>query len=239
MAAVTPPHTTPQIVYPERDGKPMAETDMHRQVMIDTITTLADFFRDRPDIYVAGNLLLYYEEGNPAASVAPDVFVVAGISKHPRRIYKLWEEGQPPAVVVEVTSRSTRLDDLGTKRVLYESLGVPEYFLFDPLAEYLHPPLQGYRLVNGEYVRLEAEADGALASQRLGLRLRPEDGHLRLINAATGEPLLRPDEVAAALREEAAARRATEERLAAMESELAQLRAELSRLCGPSASETD
>src|ERR671932_1014426 len=232
MAAVTPPHTTPQIVYPERDGKPMAETDTHRQVMMDTITTLADFFRDRPDVYVAGNLLLYYEEGNPAASVAPDVFVVVGVPKHPRRIYKLWEEGQSPAVVIEVTSRSTRLDDLGTKRVLYESLGVPEYFLFDPLAEYLHPPLQGYRLANGEYVRLEAEPDGALASQRLGLRLRPEDGHLRLINAATGDLLLRPDEVADA-------QRVAAERLAAAEAEIAQLRAELARLRDPSASETD
>src|SRR5919205_2502076 len=147
MAAVTPPHTTPQIVYPERDGKPMAETDTHRQVMMDTITTLADFFRDRPDVYVAGNLLLYYEEGNPAAAVAPDVFVVFGVAKGLRRTYKVWEEGHAPTVVIEFTSRATALEDQGNKRVLYAGLGVGEYFLCDPLAEYLVPPLQGFRLV--------------------------------------------------------------------------------------------
>ena len=62
--------------------------------------------------------LLYYEEGNPAASVDPDVFVVVGVPKYPRRIYKLWDEGQSVAVVIKVTSRSAYLDDLGTKHVL-------------------------------------------------------------------------------------------------------------------------
>ncbi len=85
--------------------------------------------------------------------------------------------------------------------------------------------LQGYRLEDGEYVRMETEPDGAFMSQALGLRLQRENNRLRLANAATGEPLLRPDEVAAA-------RRAAEERLAATEAELAQLRAELARLRG-------
>jgi Uma2 family endonuclease len=230
MAAVNSPTIAQEIIYPERDGKPMAETDIHREALADTIATLADFFRDDPDIYVAGNLLLYYEEGNPGASVAPDVFVVHGVPKRLRRTYKLWEEHKEPTVVIEVTSRFTRLEDLGTKRVLYESLGVQEYFLFDPLDEYLHPPLQGYRLVDGEYVRLGVEPDGALMSQTLGMRLQRENNRLRLVNASTGEPLLWPDEVATAHRAEAAARRAVEERLLAVEDELAQLRAEVARL---------
>jgi hypothetical protein len=62
--------TQPEIEYPETDGNPMAETDTYRQEMTDTIETLAEFFRAEPDVYVAGNLLLYYEEGNPAASTA-------------------------------------------------------------------------------------------------------------------------------------------------------------------------
>src|SRR5262245_65089933 len=70
---------------------------------------LQDYFRDAPQVYVAGNMLLYYAEGNPTACVAPDVFVVQGVAKRERRTYRLWEEGQPPTVVVEITSRGTRV----------------------------------------------------------------------------------------------------------------------------------
>ena len=63
------------IVYPESDGKPMAETDVHRDLMVDSIQMLQHHFRDEP-VYVSGNLLIYYEEGNIRKSVSPDVFVV-------------------------------------------------------------------------------------------------------------------------------------------------------------------
>ena len=58
----------------------MAESDTHRDLMIDLIAMLREYFRDDPHVYISGNLLLYYEEGNPRRSVAPDVFVVKGIS---------------------------------------------------------------------------------------------------------------------------------------------------------------
>src|SRR5688572_9261504 len=112
------------IHYPESDGKPMGETDVHIDALIYLREALRDLFRDDPQVYVAGNMLLYYEDGNPSACVAPDVFVVQGVAKHERRIYKLWEEGQSPAVVFEITSRGSRLEDLGTKRALYAMLGV-------------------------------------------------------------------------------------------------------------------
>ncbi len=232
MDVVTAAPPRRRIEYPESDGKPIAETDRHRQEMTDAIEALADFFRDDPNVYVAGNLLLYYEEGNPSASVAPDVFVVKGIPKRERRTYKLWEEGRPPDVVIEVTSRSTRLEDLGNKRALYAMLGVREYFLFDPLAEYLEPPLQGFRLSDGDYERLEPAPDGSLFSQVLGLTLTIEDGRLRFVDPATGERLLRPAEAQERARAEAAARRAAEQRAAEVEAELARLRAELARLRG-------
>src|SRR5262247_974308 len=145
-------------------------------------------------------MLLYYEEGNPAACVAPDVFVVQGVAKGERRTYRLWEEGQPPAVVFAITSRSTRLDDLGTKRALYAMLGVREYFLYDPLGEYLRPPLQGYRLQEGEYQRLPPVDPQGLASQVLGLELQLEAGRLRVVHPTTYERLLTPAEAQAARR---------------------------------------
>ena len=157
--------------------------------------------------------------------MAPDVFVVQGVAKRERRIYRLWEEAQPPAVVVEITSRGSRLEDLGTKRAVYAMLGVREYFLYDPLGEYLRPPLQGYLLQEGEYERLSPGGEGELTSQALGVELRLEAGRLRVVDSTTGERLLTPAEAQDARRAEAAARRAAE-------AELEQLRAELARLRG-------
>ncbi len=114
-------------------------------------------------------------------------------------------------------------------------LGVREYFMFDPLAEYLTPPLQGFVLADDEYVPLEPAADGSLASAELGLRLVAEGAMLRLLDGATGERLLRTDEREAARRAEAEARRAAEERAAAMAGEVERLRAELARLRGDEA----
>jgi Uma2 family endonuclease len=210
--------TVPQVHYPETDGKPMAETDVHIDALIYLREALKDYFRDALQVYVAGTMLLYYEEGNPAACVAPDVFVVQGVAKRERRTYRLWEEGQTPAVVFEITSWGTRLEDLGTKRALYAMLGVRESFLYDPLGEYLQPPLQGYRLQEGEYQRLLPGGAGELASQVLGLELRVEAGRLRVVDPATGERLLTPAEAQAARR--------------AAEAELERLRAELARLRG-------
>jgi Uma2 family endonuclease len=211
--------------YPEIDGKPMAETDVHINALIYLREALKDYFRDDPQMYVAGNLMLYYEEGNPAACVAPDVFVVRGVGKHARRVYKLWEEGHSPAVVFEITSRGTRLEDLGTKRALYAMLGIPEYFLYDPLGEYLQPPLQGYQLQDGEYQRLQPDTEEKLTSQLLNLQLRIEAGHLRVIEPSTGERLLTPAEAQHA-------RRLAETRAATAEAELQRLQSELARLRG-------
>src|SRR5437588_11746549 len=94
----------PTVYYPESDGKPMAETDVHRRLIVYFTTALENFFRDEPNIYISGDLLLYYAEGDPRKRVAPDVFVVRGVPKVNRRIYKLWEEGRSPDVVFEFSS---------------------------------------------------------------------------------------------------------------------------------------
>jgi Uma2 family endonuclease len=178
------------IYYPESDGQPMAETDLHRDEMYDLIQALKSRYRDTPDVYVTGNLFLYYAQGDPRAVVAPDVFLVKGVAKEQRRIYKLWEEGRVPSLVIELTSDSTRDEDLSKKKLCYERLGVEEYFVHDPYQDYLDPALQGFRLVNGRYQRIEPEADGSLRSLTTGLLLRIEGPRLRLVDAGTGEPLL-------------------------------------------------
>jgi len=203
------PISTEEPFYPESDGKPMAETDIHRDLMVDIILALRDFYRDAPDVYVSGNLLMYYTEGIPTDSVAPDVFVVKGVPKKRRRIYKIWEEGKAPDVVVELTSKSTRRDDILRKKELYESLQVSEYFIFDPLGEYLQPALQGYRLFEGRYEPIVSSArtndelrsyEGRLRSLVLNMELVHQEETLFLIDLQTGKRLLTPLEEAEARR---------------------------------------
>lgn len=216
--------------YPESDGQPMGETEFHQEEMFNGIKALQRFFRDQPDIYVAGNLFLYYEKGDSSAVVAPDVFVVKGVSKEKRRTYKLWEEGQAPCFAIEVTSEHTRKEDTGSKMDKYAQLGVAEVFRFDPLGEYLSPTLQGFRLVGGGYQKISPAADGSLVSETLGLILQSEGDQLRLRDRATGEPLLWVDEVEAGWEQEKAARQAAEDRAQAAEDRNQALEEELARL---------
>ena len=129
----------------------MAETDLHRDEMVDLIHALKRRYRDVPDVYVTGNLFFYFVQGDPRAVVAPDLFLVKGVAKGQRRTYKLWQEGRVPSLVIEITSDSTRDEDLSKKKLCYERLGIEEYFLHDPYGDYLDPRLQGYRLGKNRY----------------------------------------------------------------------------------------
>ena len=209
-----------EIFYPESDGEPMAESEIHLLETIYAIEALRERFDGEPDVYVGGDLFLYFEKGRRDAAVAPDAFVVKGVPKlPPRRKYLLWEEGKAPCFVLEVTSDTTQKKDLGDKKNTYQRLGVEEYFLFDPLGDYLKPRLQGYRLgTGGRYRAVAPEPDGSLASTTLGLTFRPEGSHsLRLTHTSSGEPLLRREELTAFHRQ-------GQERIRALEEELARLR---------------
>ncbi len=211
--------------YPESDGKPMAETEIHVEETIYLLVALKDRFRDAQDVYVGGDMFLYYVEGDPRKVVAPDVFVVLGVPKRKRRIYKLWEEGLPPTLVVEVTSADTRNVDLKQKKDLYGRLGVAEYLLYDPLGDYLKPRIQGFRRVGGQFEPIPHSTKNPLESHTVGLTFQMEDSQLRLVDTATGERLLRDEEV----RELA---RTNEKRIRTAEKEAARLKAELERLRG-------
>jgi Uma2 family endonuclease len=206
----------------------MAESDYQRPYIAYGTEVLDIFFANRPDVYVSGNVLMYYEEGNPKASVAPDVFVVFNRPKGKRTSYKVWQEdNQCPSFVLEITSKSTLSEDQGIKRGLYAFLGVPEYFQYDPSADYLEPPLQGYRLVDGNYLPLPAMPlpDGGLSvnSEILGLALHLEQGELRFYNPKTGEKLLSHAEAEAARQTAEAARQTAEDRAERLAARLREL----------------
>ena len=178
--------------YPSSDGRPLAESDWQLHAILDAVAVLDLHFKDRPDVYVSGDLLIYYEEGKPRKCVAPDVFVVLGAARRRRMIYKLWEEPKAPDFVLEVASENTWRQDESPKRTLYAQLGVREYWLFDPREEYFDPPLRGLTLVDGRYRSLPARVEGGrrvFRSEVLGLDLRLEDGRLYFRDPATGEDL--------------------------------------------------
>jgi Uma2 family endonuclease len=181
--------------YPETDGKPMAETDRHYRLVTNTRFSLEWHFRQRDDVYVSGNLFVYYEEGNPKKCVAPDVFVVFGVPKRERRVYLVWEEGKGLDVVFEFTSRKTRNEDFGRKMDIYRGiLGVKELFIFDPLREYMEPPLLGFYRCGERWVREEPK-EGRLVSEVLGLEVVMVGEMLRLYDPKTQNFLPTPEEL--------------------------------------------
>jgi len=200
----------PEEYLPESDGRPMAETDIHRDLMIALLHALKQYYRDHPMVYVSGNIFIYYrDEAGSLQPVSPDIFAVFGVVKKDRRIYKLEEEGQAPQVVIELTSTSTKVEDFVAKHYIYARMGVREYFLFDPYSETSHTTLRGFRLEGGEYTPMHG---ASLHSEVLGLELRVEDGLLRLYDPKTGERLHTPEEAEIELRFEKAARQIAEDK---------------------------
>ncbi|QDU22478.1 Uma2 family endonuclease [Urbifossiella limnaea] len=226
---IRPPRAQPRNDYPTSDGKPMAETDLHRDLMAEVIQTLKWWFRDRADVYVSGNLLVYYEKGNKRIHVAPDAFVVPGIGNHLRENYLLWQEGRGLDFVVELTSKTTMMEDIETKYNLYvEKLAVKEYVLFDPREEYLTPSFQMYRRFGAGFRHVKPTT-GRFTSRVLGLGLERHGTSLRFRDPATGELLPTPTE-----RADAESHRASAEAVRAdtAEAEIARLKRELARLRG-------
>jgi Uma2 family endonuclease len=214
--------------YPTADGRPIAESDWHRELLCGLIDTLRRHFAAEPLVYVSGALLVYYEEGKRRRRVAPDVFVIKGVPKHDRPNFLRWLERRGPQLVIELTSLRTRREDFETKLPLYRDvLKVRELFIYDPLRDYLDPPLQGYRLRQGRYRRISPYT-GRLPSRELGLDLVPDGWRLRLQDPRTGRLLLSTlDRLAETEAEEPA-----ERRLRQLEAEVAYLRRQIAELQG-------
>jgi len=179
-----------EIEYPESDGEPMGETEFHVIASLHLYGALRQFFRKSDDIFVAADMFMYYEKGNPKACKAPDVMVIKGVPvAPPRRTFKLWEENAGPCVIFEISSRTTMIEDLITKSVLYATLGVREYYLFDPLREFWEKRLRGFHLSGKEYVEISPDSQGRLFSEELGVGLVTENDLLRVIDPKTGVPV--------------------------------------------------
>ena len=216
-------------LYPETDGKPMAVSDLHRQILIRTLQVLDTHFEERPEVYVSGDILMYYVEGDPRKSVAPDVLVSFGLGKKLRRTYKVWEEGKVPDFAMEFSSKNTYRDDLGKQLELYSLLGIQDYLLYDAEGLYLPSALMGFELIDDVYVPISAGPTGGLRSSALGLDFHVENVGLGIYDPIADEWLQTPAESALSLAEQEAIRAETAEARAEQEitrAETAEARAE-------------
>jgi Uma2 family endonuclease len=191
------------IVYPDTDGTPMAESDSARDYLTYSVEALQLYFQERDNVYVSGNLFIYYQQGTPSAVIAPDVFVIFGVEKKPRMSYKVWQENnQLPQFILEITSKTTQIQDEEDKPLKYARLGVREYFQYDPTGDYLNPQLKGYTLVEGKYQGKVLEQGFKIVSEVLGLELHLLDKKLRFFDPKTQKYLPSYQEIELARQQE-------------------------------------
>ncbi len=240
-APVANTSATTQIFYPETDGLPLPDGLHQSEEFLEIVSILKLFFAPLYDAVVGGDIFIYYMEGDNRKRVAPDCFVVFGVGRESferNNTYLLWDVGKPPDFVLEIGSPSTANNDLTDKRELYASLGIEEYWRFDPTGgDHYGDPLVGERLENGEYSELAIIrlSDGRVwgHSPVLNLELHWEEGRLRFYDPVAGRWLQNMVEMDAARKSaetaaqtERAARKSAEARIAEMEAELRRLRGE-------------
>ncbi|WP_337173733.1 Uma2 family endonuclease [Paludisphaera sp.] len=199
------------LLYPDDDGEPMSDNTVQFRWICTIVEGLQFLFRDRPDVFVAGNLLWYAREGFPEVRTAPVAMVVLGRPKGERGSYMQWREaGVPPTVVFEVRSPSNTDAEMKRKRVFYERHGVREYYFFDPDGRTLQGWIRrGDRLDEIDDIR-------GWTSPLLGIRFEPEGPEGLTIYHPDGSPF----DTALEAREDAlAAREAAMEALEAAREE--------------------
>ena len=188
VAAVegTRPAATEALHYPDSDGHFLPDNPLQAHAVMNVRFALQHHFDKVENVVLEGDMFMYYEEGNPAASIAPDVYVVLDHDLDKRGVYKFWEEGKPPDFALEVISPSSKIRNAKEKRKLYQRLGIGEYFLFQPDPHKRGRRLVGYRLWGDTYEAVPPEPDGAVCSTALGVSFRVEGENLRLRSLATG-----------------------------------------------------
>ena len=123
----------PEIIYPESDGKPMADNTKQFRWILTIQQNIDWLYTNDPQVFVAGDLLWYPIEGQTQITAAPDTMVVFGRPKGDRGSYKQWEEGNiAPQVVFEILSPSNKPLDMAKKLVFYDRYRVEEYYVYNP-----------------------------------------------------------------------------------------------------------
>ncbi len=130
---IAEPKLEETIFYPDSDGKPMADNTRQFNWIVKIKENLEIMFADRPDVFVAGDLLWYPVEGDNKIRAAPDTMVAFNRPKGYRGSYRQWEEDNiAPQVVFEILSPGNTSKEMKKKLGFYDKYGVEEYYLYDP-----------------------------------------------------------------------------------------------------------
>jgi Uma2 family endonuclease len=184
------------VVYPDSDGKPMADNTKQLRWIVVLFGNLAALYRTRADVFVAADLLWYPVEGQPETRTAPDVLVVFGRPKGDRGSYKQWEEDNVPLTVTfEILSPGNTVTEMDDKLTFYEDHGVEEYYVYDPNSNHL----MGF-LRQGAVLRRVRPVAG-FVSPRLGIRF-DLSGPEMVVYRPDGQRFLTFEELEAARAEE-------------------------------------
>ncbi|MEI6327855.1 MAG: Uma2 family endonuclease [Pseudanabaena sp. ELA645] len=170
-----PIRTTQKIIYPDSDGKPMADNTIQFRWIVLIKENLELIFADTADVFVAGDLFWYPVEGHPEICVAPDVMVAFGLAKGDRGSYQQWRENNiAPQVVFEILSPGNRLKEMTKKLQFYDRYGVEEYYIYDPETNELNSLYKHENRLN------VIEDTHNWVSPRLQIRFAIEEGDLKI-----------------------------------------------------------
>jgi hypothetical protein len=214
--------------YPSSDN--MGEDAVQRDIAEMLRPLLIRYLAERGiQAYVGADQFIYWEKGNPRACVAPDVYVMPGLSQRVApRCWKIWQTGIVPSFALEVLSEENEGKDVDDGPQRYEALGVEELVLFDPYVDVGsgRTRFRRYRRDGGgKLARVEATNEDRVRSEVLGCYLRAEgerpELRLRIATGPRGETLVPTAEERAA---------AAEERMKAASAENERLQIEIERL---------
>jgi Uma2 family endonuclease len=211
-SGTVPGHPDIELVYD--DAQPM-DSPWHREQMQLLIELTHTLWKGRTDYYTGGNMFIYFsaQQARNRDYRGPDYFAVTGVDGlEDRKAWIVWEEGgRYPDIIVELLSPSTRNEDLGFKKDLYErTFRTPEYFCVDPDSG----TLRGWRLLADRYEPLLPGEGGRLESRVLGASIGLVDavyhgimGRWARLWTPAGVLVPRQEEIAAAACAQAAAER--------------------------------
>jgi Uma2 family endonuclease len=192
MSSTTSPLPGGEIEYPDSDGLPISDNTKQYRWISTICGNLAFLFGERADVFVAGNLLWYPEEGHPEIRIGPDVLVAFGRPKGDRGSYKQWEEGNiPPTVVFKILSPGNSATEMNEKLEFYDEHGVEEFYIYDPDVNQLTA------FVRSGEVLLRVRGINGFVSPRLGIRFDLSGPELAVF-LPDGQPFLTFEQNAAA-----------------------------------------
>jgi len=179
------------VVYPDSDGKPLADNSLQLEWIVYLYTNLRAQFVNSPNVFVGSDLLWYPIKGQDNTKNAPDALVVFDRPQGYRGSYKQWEENDVPITVAfEVLSPSNTKPEMANKRAFYEDHGVEEYYVINPETNRVEIYVRRRTVF-----RRERKVE-AFVSPRLGIRFKGMETALVVLKP-NGEEFLEPEQVLA------------------------------------------